>query len=62
MYSNTVETILPILHWGEIINDIKIQESTTREAFENYKNSILQGIIDVANAITTVEESIKKSY
>lgn len=61
MYSNSIETVLPILHWGQIINDIKIQESATREAFETYKTSVLQGIGEVANAITTVEENIKNN-
>ena len=61
MYSNNIETILPVLHWGKIINDIKIQRSTTKEAFETYKTSVLQGIINVKNAITSVEENSKNS-
>lgn len=61
MYSNSVKTIMPILHWGQIINDIKIQESATREALEVYKNSVLQGIIDISSSITAVEENIKNN-
>lgn len=61
MYSNNAASVLPILHWGKIVNDIKIQESATREAFEVYKVSVLQGIVDISNAIKSVEENIKNN-
>ena len=41
MYSNSIETIMPIFHWGKIINDIRAQKSVTKEALNNYKIAVL---------------------
>ena len=59
MYSNSIETIMPIFHWGKIINDIRAQKSVTKEALNNYKIAVLQAIADVSNSIKNVEESIE---
>ncbi len=61
MYSSNVQTLLPLFHWGKIVNDIKIQQSITKEALNNYHSSLLQAVIDISNAITSVEENSKNA-
>lgn len=61
MYSSNVESLLPLLHWGAIINNIKVQQSATKQALYNYKSALLQAVVDVSNSIVSVEESSKNS-
>lgn len=47
---------LPLLHWGELVNQVEIQKSVTRQTLALYEASLLTAIVDISNAITSVEE------
>jgi multidrug efflux system outer membrane protein len=59
MYSSNIQSLLPLFHWGAIINGIKAQQSATKEALYVYKSSLLQAVIDISNSIVSVEENSK---
>ena len=61
MYSNQALVSLPILHWGELVNNVKIQKSKTRQAFNLYQSAILTAVSDISNAIKSVEEEVKRN-
>ena len=61
MYSSNVQSLLPLFHWGKIVNDIKIQQSITKEALNNYHSALLQAVVDISNAIISVEENSKNA-
>lgn len=56
MYSLSGAVNLPLLHWGELVNQVKIQESATREAFALYQASLLTAVADISNAMKGVSE------
>ena len=61
MYSSSAQSLMPLFHWGAIINDIKTQQSATKEALYVYKLSLLQAVIDISNSMTSVEENLKNT-
>ena len=62
MYSFNAAVNMPILHWGEIWNNVKIQESKTKQAYEMYRSALVMAVSDISNAIKAVEEeNIKNS-
>ena len=61
IYSLGTVVNLPLLHWGELVNQVKIQESATKQAFVLYQSSLLTAITDVSNAIKSMEEENKRN-
>ena len=61
MYTNGAVIHLPILHWGELINQVKLQESATKQAFALYQASLLNAVADISNAINSVKEETKRN-
>ena len=61
MYSSNVQTLLPLFHWGKIVNDIKLQQSVTKEALSSYQSALLQAVVDISNAIASVEQNSKNA-
>jgi NodT family efflux transporter outer membrane factor (OMF) lipoprotein len=61
MYSSNIQSLLPLFHWGKIVNDIKIQKSITKEALNNYHSALLQAVVDISNAMTAVKENSKNA-
>lgn len=60
MYTLGTVINLPLLHWGELLNQVRIQESATREAFALYQASLLTAIADTANALKSLDEEKKR--
>ncbi len=61
MYDGSGVVNLPILHWGSLINQVRIRESETKQAFYLYQGTVLTAISDVGNAIKNLEEGIAKN-
>lgn len=61
MYTLGGTITLPILHWGELINKIKLQKSVTKQTLALYEASLLTAITDISNAIKSVEEEYKRN-
>ena len=56
MYNVGAAVNLPLLHWGELINQVNIQKSVTKQSLALYQSSILTAISDVGKAMKSVEE------
>ena len=56
MYSFNAAVNMPILHWGKIWNNVKIQESKTKQAYEIYRSALVTAVSDISNAIKAIEE------
>ncbi len=52
---------LPILHWGKLINQIKLQKSIMKQTLALYEASLLTAITDISNAIKSVEEESNRN-
>ena len=52
---------LPILHWGELINKIKLQKSITKQTLALYEASLLTAITDISNSIQSVEDEYNRN-
>ena len=47
---------LPIFHWGQLTNNIKIQKYLKEEALLIYKKTLLNAVAEIKNAITSIEK------
>ena len=56
VYSMGGNLALPILNWGKLRNNIKLQESAAREAYNDYQKALLSATSDVSNAIKNLRE------
>lgn len=61
MYTTGAAINLPLLHWGELINQVRVQESATKQAFALYQASVLTAIADISNATKSVEEESQRN-
>ncbi len=56
MYTTGGVVNLPILHWGELVNQVNLQKSVTAQNLALYQASLLTAFSDISNAIKSVEE------
>ena len=48
--------IAPIFHFGQLQNQLEIEKSKYKEEYENYKNTILNAVMELSNAIVEVKQ------
>lgn len=60
-YSYSPVISLPIFHWGQLTNAIKLQESVTKEYFYNYQQSLLTAAGEVKNSMVALEKEYNKN-
>lgn len=51
---------MPIFNWGKLRNNVKLQESVTREAYNDYQKALLNATADVSNSIKNLTEQQNK--
>lgn len=61
MYTYTPAVTLPLLHWGQLQNQVKLQEDITREAFYAYQSSILNATSEIKNSMVAVTQEYNKN-
>ena len=61
MYTTGAAVNLPLLHWGELINQVRVQQSATKQAFALYQASLLTAIADISNAAKSVDEESRRN-
>lgn len=61
MYSYSPAVTLPLLHWGQLQNQVELQKNVTLEYFYRYQNSILSAVEEVKNAMTSIGNEYKKN-
>jgi len=52
---------LPLLDWNRLQNNVRLQKYIKAEAFENYKQTVLDAVTEIKNAQTGYEEAIKSA-
>jgi len=55
-YGYTPTAVMPLFYWGQLKNAIKLEEEKTNEAFQNYRKTLLSGIEELSNAITSLQK------
>jgi outer membrane protein TolC len=60
IYTLGSDIALPFIHWGALVNRVRLQESATRQAFDVYTATLLTAISDISNAMKTLEEDSKR--
>ena len=58
-YGYTPSINIPIWHWGQLTNNIELQKHIKEEFILNYNEALLTALMEVKNAITSIEQSYK---
>lgn len=61
MYEGNGIVNLPVLHWGSLINQLRIRESATKQALYSYQGAILTAVADVSNAMKNLKEEYTRN-
>ena len=61
MYTYSPAVTLPLLHWGQLQNQVELQKNVTLEYFYRYQNSILSAAEEVKNAMTSIGNEYQKN-
>ncbi len=61
MFSLTPSITLPFIHWGALINQVKLEKSATQEAALIYQNAVLNAVNEIKNAMITLSEQINQN-
>ena len=60
-FSLTPGITLPLIHWGALLNQVKMEKSATRQATLVYQNTVLNAVGEIKNAMISVSEQIAKN-
>lgn len=52
---------LPLIHWGALLNQVKMEKSATRQAALAYQNAVLNAVAEIKNAMISVSEQVAKN-
>lgn len=58
-YSYAPTSMLPILDWGKLRNNIELQKQIKAEVFENYRQTVLEAVEELSNAMISVEKEFE---
>lgn len=61
MYNYSPTLNLPIFHWGQLQNDVKLQKNIKEEYLLNYQSKVLSATADIKSAIKSIESEYKKN-
>lgn len=61
MYTFTPGLTLPVFHWGELTNNVKLQKDIKTEYVYLYKNSVLNAAGEIKNAMVSVTKEYDKN-
>lgn len=61
MYTYSPAVTLPLLHWGQLQNQVELQKNVTVEYFYRYQNSILTAAEEIKNSMSAVGNEYKKN-
>lgn len=53
--------VLPIFHWGELTNNIKLQKDIKEEYVSMYQNSVLNAVNELKNSMTAIDKEYTKN-
>ncbi|MBP3545901.1 MAG: TolC family protein [Alphaproteobacteria bacterium] len=59
-YGYTPAINLPFLHWGQLVNQVKLSKSVKEEYLYLYQNTLLEAIQEIRNSIVGIDKSYNK--
>lgn len=60
-FTLTPEITLPLIHWGALLNRVETEKSATRQAAQVYRNTVLNAVAEIKNAMISVSEQAAKN-
>lgn len=60
-YGYTPMINMPFLHWGELLNKVKMSDVAKDEALYTYQSVMLNAVNEIKNAISSVENEYRKN-
>ncbi len=60
-YGYNPEVSMPFLHWGQLLNEVKLSKEIKEEYLYTYQEVLLNAINEVKNAINAVEKEYEKN-
>ena len=61
MYTYTPTIKLPVLHWGQLLNNVELQKNITREYYYTYQKSVLNAASEIKNAMISLSKEYDKN-
>lgn len=61
MYTLSGVVNMPLLHWGELINQVNLQKSATKQALATYQATLLTAVADISNAKKSLVEEEQRN-
>ena len=60
-FSYTPAISLPVFHWGQLVNNVRLQKETAQEYVELYKNTLLNAVGEIKDAMVSVDKAYQKN-
>lgn len=60
-YSYSQAINMPLFHWGAFVNNVKLQESMTKEQENMYKSSILNAAQEIRNSVVSLQKEYERN-
>lgn len=60
-YSYLPSVTLPIFHWGALVNNVELRKGIKEEYVYIYKNSVLNAVNELKNAMTSIDKEYAKN-
>ncbi len=61
MYTYTPTITLPILHWGQLLNNVELQKNITKEYYYTYQKAVLNAASEIKNAMVSLSKEYDKN-
>ena len=61
-YSYAPSFNLPIFNWGKLRNNVELQKEIKEDVFENYRQTVLEAIEELSNAMVSVEKEFETNH
>ena len=60
-YSYSPAINMPLFHWGALVNNVKLQESMTKEQENMYKSSVLNAAQEIRNSVVSLQKEYERN-
>lgn len=60
-FSYAPQITLPIFHWGQLVNNVKLQKEIKEEYVQTYKETLLNAVGEIKDAIVAVDKEYRKN-
>lgn len=61
MYTYAPTIDMPILHWGQVLNNLEQQKDLTKEYYYTYQKAVLTAVSEIKNAMINLEKEYEKN-